>query len=206
MPGRFRPLQPPALDATTSIPTRPRPFASGPTLSCTGYSPGTDSGAVVWYFGGNFPAPTSSIAKEDIDMAGEQNSPAGPDLALGVSLKDFKNDTLHGHVGDEEVLLARAGSEIFAIDAYCSDYHGPLDDGLVVGASVRCPWHHACFDLRTGEAARPPALSPLSVWKVEQEGGRIFVRQRLEQSPPKRVSANAPRRIVIVGSGAAGFA
>jgi len=139
-------------------------------------------------------------------MAETQNSPAGPDLALGVAPGDFKNEMLLGHVGDEEVLLVRSGSEIFAIDAYCSHYHGPLADGLVVGASVRCPWHHACFDLRTGEAARPPALSPLSVWKVEQEGGRIFVRQKLEQSPPKRVPANAPRRIVIVGGGAAGFA
>jgi NADPH-dependent 2,4-dienoyl-CoA reductase/sulfur reductase-like enzyme/nitrite reductase/ring-hydroxylating ferredoxin subunit len=140
-------------------------------------------------------------------MAGEQNSPAGPDLALGVSLKDFKNDTLHGHVGDEEVLLARAGSEIFAIDAHCSHYHGPLADGLVVGTSVRCPWHHACFDLRTGEATCPPALSPLSVWQVEQEGGRIFVRRKLDQpQPAKKAPAGAPGRIVIVGGGAAGFA
>ena len=68
------------------------------------------------------------------------------------------------------------GPEFFAIDAHCSHYHGPLAEGLVVGASVRCPWHHACFDLRTGEATRAPALSPLSVWQVEQEGGRIFVR------------------------------
>jgi NADPH-dependent 2,4-dienoyl-CoA reductase/sulfur reductase-like enzyme/nitrite reductase/ring-hydroxylating ferredoxin subunit len=139
-------------------------------------------------------------------MAEAQNPPAGPDLALGVAAGDFKNNMLLGHVGDEEVLLVRSGSEIFAIDAHCSHYHGPLAEGIVVGASVRCPWHHACFDLRSGEAARPPALSPLSVWKVEQEGDRIFVRQKLEESPRKRVPADAPRRIVIVGGGAAGFA
>ena len=140
-------------------------------------------------------------------MAEDQNPPAGPDLALGVAAGDFKNDMLVGHVGDEEVLLVRSGSEIFAIDAHCSHYHGPLADGLVVGASVRCPWHHACFDLRTGEATRAPALSPLSVWKVEQEGGRIFVRTRKDQPQrPKTAPADAPRRIVIVGGGAAGFA
>ena len=139
-------------------------------------------------------------------MAEAQNSPAGPDLALGVDTSAFKNDTLVGHVGDQEVLLVRSGSAIFAIDAHCSHYHGPLADGLVVGASVRCPWHHACFDLRTGEAARPPALAPLSVWKVEQESGRIFVRQKLEQPPRKQAPPNAPRRIVIIGGGAAGFA
>ena len=140
-------------------------------------------------------------------MAGEQNPPAGSDLAQGVSPKDFKNDMLLGHVGDEEVLLARAGSEIFAVDAHCSHYHGPLVDGLVVGHSVRCPWHHACFDLRTGEATRAPALSPLSVWQVEQEDGRIFVRRKLDQpQPAKKAPADAPNRIVIVGGGAAGFA
>lgn len=140
-------------------------------------------------------------------MAEEQSPPAGPDLALGVSASDFKNDMLLGHVGDQDVLLVRAGSEYFAIDAHCSHYHGPLADGLVVGTSVRCPWHHACFDLRTGEAVRAPALSPLSVWKVEQEDGRIFVRTKKDQpQPAKKPPADAPRRIVIVGGGAAGFA
>ncbi len=120
-------------------------------------------------------------------MAEDQNPPAGPDLALGVAVGDFKNDMLVGHVGDQEVLLVRAESEIFAIDAHCSHYHGPLAEGLVVGASVRCPWHHACFDLRTGEAIRAPALSPLSVWRVEQEGGRIFVRgSRIGRNRRKR--------------------
>jgi NADPH-dependent 2,4-dienoyl-CoA reductase/sulfur reductase-like enzyme/nitrite reductase/ring-hydroxylating ferredoxin subunit len=147
------------------------------------------------------------MAEEDNQMAEDQNPPAGPDLAQGVAAGDFRNDMLAGHVGDQEVLLVRSGSEIFAIDAHCSHYHGPLADGLVVDASVRCPWHHACFDLRTGEATRVPALSPLSVWKVEQEGGRIFVRTRKDQpQPTKKAPADAPRRIVIVGGGAAGFA
>lgn len=140
-------------------------------------------------------------------MAEAQSPPAGPDLALGVAVSDFKNDMLLGHVGAEEVLLVRAAASFFAIDAHCSHYHGPLADGFVVGESLRCPWHHACFNLRTGEATRAPALSPLSAWKVEQEGGRIFVRNKLDQSRPiKKAPADAPRRIVIVGGGAAGFA
>src|SRR3569833_2078945 len=90
-------------------------------------------------------------------MAEEQAQPTGPDLTQGVPLHDFTGDTLLGHVGDESIVLVRSGSEIFAIDAHCSHYHGPLAEGLVVGATVRCPWHHACFDLRTGEATRAPA-------------------------------------------------
>src|SRR6516162_9354355 len=140
-------------------------------------------------------------------MADDHNAPSGPDLTQGVAPGDFKNDMLLGHVGDQDVLLVRSSADIFAIDAHCSHYHGPLADGLVVGASVRCPWHHACFDLRTGEAVRAPALSSLAVWTVELEGGRIFVRQKKEQpQPAKRAPADAPRRMMIVGGGAAGFA
>src|ERR1700744_889025 len=140
-------------------------------------------------------------------MAEQQADPSGPDLAQGASLSEFTGETFLGHVGDQDVLLVRAGSEIFAIDAHCSHYHGPLAEGLVVGDSIRCPWHHACFDLRTGEAARAPALSPLAVWQVEHEGDRIFVRRKREQPKPRvKPIAEAPDRIVIVGGGAAGFA
>jgi NADPH-dependent 2,4-dienoyl-CoA reductase/sulfur reductase-like enzyme/nitrite reductase/ring-hydroxylating ferredoxin subunit len=140
-------------------------------------------------------------------MADQQTGPSGPDLAQGVASSEFTGETLPGHVGEQDVLLVRAGSEIFAIDAHCSHYHGPLADGLVVGDSIRCPWHHACFDLRSGEATRAPALNPLSVWQVEHEGDRIVVRQKREQPAPRRTAGvAAPDKIVIVGGGAAGFA
>src|SRR5258705_8106577 len=139
-------------------------------------------------------------------MADQQAPPTGPDLSQGVALSEFSGATLLGHVGDEDVLLVRSGAEIFAIDAHCSHYHGPLAEGLVDGESIRCPWHHACFDLRTGEAARAPALNPVAVWKVEHEADRIFVRRKREQ--PKahvRGPLEAPAKIVIIGGGAAGF-
>src|ERR1700732_3865480 len=141
-------------------------------------------------------------------MADQQAAPAGPDLSQGVALTEFSGTILLGHVGDEDVLLVRSGSEIFAIDAHCSHYHGPLAEGLVTGASVRCPWHHACFDLRTGEAARAPALSPIDCWTVEERGGRIFVMHKRDQPKPRAMAAKAdtPNKIVIVGGGAAGLA
>src|SRR6266852_3081325 len=140
-------------------------------------------------------------------MADQEALPAGPDLTLGIELSEFIGETLLGHVGGEDVLLVRSGSDIFAIDAHCSHYHGPLAEGLVVGESIRCPWHHACFDLRTGEAARAPALNPLTVWRVERDGERILVRQqRAQQKPRGKGPIGAPGKIVIVGGGAAGFA
>ncbi len=140
-------------------------------------------------------------------MADQQAPPAGPDLSQGVALSEFSGATLLGHVGDEDVLLVRSGSGVFAIDAHCSHYHGPLAEGLADGESIRCPWHHACFDLRTGEAARAPALNSIAVWKVEHEGDRIFVRQKREQPKPRvKGAVDAPGRIVIVGGGAGGSA
>ena len=83
----------------------------------------------------------------------EDKKPSGPDLTKGVSLSEFKDSKLLGHVGEEDVLLVQAGGEIFAIEPSCSHYHGPLAEGLVVGDTIRCPWHHACFSLRS--ARRP---------------------------------------------------
>jgi NADPH-dependent 2,4-dienoyl-CoA reductase/sulfur reductase-like enzyme/nitrite reductase/ring-hydroxylating ferredoxin subunit len=140
-------------------------------------------------------------------MADQKAAPAGPDLSKGVALSEFSGNMLLGHVGDEEVHLVRSGSEIFAIDAHCSHYHGPLAEGVVDGESIHCPWHHACFDLRTGEATCAPAFNTLSVWKVEQERDRIVVRQKREQPKPRvKGVVDAPSQIVIVGGGAAGFA
>jgi NADPH-dependent 2,4-dienoyl-CoA reductase/sulfur reductase-like enzyme/nitrite reductase/ring-hydroxylating ferredoxin subunit len=114
-----------------------------------------------------------------------------------------------GHVGDDAVLVAHRGEEFFAIGATCSHYGGPLAEGLMVGDTVRCPWHHACFSLRTGEAVAAPAFNPMSSWRVEQRDGKVFVRDKIEpldertRSKPQR---EQPGRIVIVGGGAAGFA
>ncbi|MDA9425379.1 FAD-dependent oxidoreductase [Bradyrhizobium sp. CCBAU 53380] len=138
----------------------------------------------------------------------EKRKPSGPDLTKGVSLTDFKEAKLLGHVGEEDVLLVQAGSEIFAIEPACSHYHGPLAEGLVVGDTIRCPWHHACFSLRSGEATRPPALNALAVWEVMRDRDKIIVQRRREAPKPSaaRRSAPTPDKFVIVGGGAAGFA
>lgn len=137
----------------------------------------------------------------------DESKPSGPDLTQGVPIAALANGTFVGHVGDQDVLLAKAGSEIFALDAYCTHYHGPLVEGLVVGATIRCPLHHACFDLRSGEALHAPATAPLSQWRVEEKDGRIFVREkRTAESPVRAADTGAPQNIVIVGGGAAGYA
>jgi len=133
--------------------------------------------------------------------------PSGPDLARGVTLSQFEDDKLLGHVGEEAVLLVRRGDQIFAIGALCTHYHGPLAEGLLAAGTVHCPWHHACFDLATGEALHAPAIDPLSCWAVEQRGGKIFVGEKRDAKPKgKSLAKNPPDHIVILGGGAAGFA
>ncbi|MGH6664868.1 MAG: FAD-dependent oxidoreductase [Pseudolabrys sp.] len=139
-------------------------------------------------------------------MAQDDKKPSGPDLAQGIPATDLGDGAmLTGHVGDDEVLLVRRGGKVSALAAHCTHYHGPLADGLVVGNTIRCPWHHACFDLATGEALAAPALSPLTCWQVEERGGKIIVGAKIEQPSPKKIGSPA-ERIVIVGGGAAGFA
>jgi len=141
-------------------------------------------------------------------VAEENTEPTGPDLTKGIPLSSLPEDTmLVGHVGGEEVLLVRRNTDVFALSAHCTHYHGPLADGLVVDGTIRCPWHHACFDLRSGEALRAPAFEPLACWKVEQQDGSIFVRERLPKpSPNLRSPPKTPGKVVIAGGGAAGFA
>ena len=112
---------------------------------------------------------------------------SGPDLTLGLAQSDIADGArLLGHVGEEEVLLVRNGGEFFAVSAHCTHYHGPLAEGLVVGNTIRCPWHHACFDLRTGEALQAPAFDPLSYWKAVLRDGRVYVSNKKSQSSRRR--------------------
>jgi 3-phenylpropionate/trans-cinnamate dioxygenase ferredoxin reductase subunit len=141
-------------------------------------------------------------------MAEAPSQPAGPDLAQGVPLSDLADGAmLQGQVDGEAVLLVRRGDELFAIGAHCTHYGAPLVEGLLIDDTVRCPWHHACFSLRTGRPIRPPALNDLKRWIVQQRDGKAFVREAApEAQPPKLAAADLPESVVIVGGGAAGNA
>ena len=132
----------------------------------------------------------------------------GPDLTQGVPIDALADGKmLVGHVGEDPVLLARSGGEYFAIGTECTHYHGALADGLLVGDTVRCPLHHACFSLRTGEAVRAPAFDPVACWSVAIRSNKVFVLGKVEMtSTPAAVVSEGPQRVVIVGGGAAGFA
>ena len=128
----------------------------------------------------------------------------GPDLKLGVDLESLaENSPLLGHFEGEAVILVRQGSEIFAMGATCTHYSGPLSEGLVVGETIRCPWHHARFSLRTGEAEGAPALNPVTCFSVQNENGNVRIDRKRDVAFQVACPRN-PDSVVIIGAGAAG--
>jgi apoptosis-inducing factor 3 len=134
-----------------------------------------------------------------------------PDFKEGFPAQNIPDGGMvSGQFNGEDVILVRRGDEFFALGAFCTHYHGSLADGLIVGDAVRCPLHHACFNLRTGEALRAPALDPVSCWRVEKVNDKVLIREKLAAPNPKTKSAknskDLPASVVIVGGGAAGLA
>src|ERR1041385_7062665 len=139
-------------------------------------------------------------------MAEEPQDLEGPDFESGYDIdKVHDGGMLLGHAFGEAVLMARRGNELFAIGATCTHYGGPLAKGVMVDCRVDCPWHHARFDLRTGEAIAAPALNDVACYNVEKRGGRFFITGKIDKKP-ERKPKSSPKSVVIVGAGAAGGA
>ena len=132
-----------------------------------------------------------------------------PDFSDGYPIQDIGDGAIvSGRVGEQSVILVRRGQEFFAVGAACTHYHAPLANGLLVEDTVRCPMHHACFSLRTGEALRAPALDPIDTWRVEMLADKVYVREKLTPSsrPSGAHCSSDPSSVVIVGGGAAAVA
>ncbi len=141
-------------------------------------------------------------------MGGGAKELSGPDLAVGVAFDTLApGKPLLGHAGGEAIVVVRLGDEAHAIGASCTHYGGPLAEGLVVGDTIRCPWHHACFSLRTGAAIGAPALADNACYETIRSGGLVQVRGKKESGTTTTKSATgAPSSVVIIGAGAAGAA
>src|SRR5881392_1261578 len=139
-------------------------------------------------------------------MAEASTELEGPNFETGCEIGNVPNGgMLLGHAFGEAVLVARQGRELFAIGATCTHYGGPLAKGLMVDCTVRCPWHHARFDLRTGEAIAAPALNNVTRYKIDKRGEQFFVAGKIDEKPVRKPKS-APANVVIVGAGAAGGA
>jgi NADPH-dependent 2,4-dienoyl-CoA reductase/sulfur reductase-like enzyme/nitrite reductase/ring-hydroxylating ferredoxin subunit len=115
-------------------------------------------------------------------------------------------------VGETRILLARVGARFHAVSATCPHYGAPLAEGALCGTRVVCPWHHAAFDVATGDMVEPPALDGLVRYDLRVEGDQVFVTVPEEASDRQTPAMAArdtgadARLFVILGAGAAGYA
>ena len=139
-------------------------------------------------------------------MAEASSELEGPDFEKGCETENVREgEMLLGHAFGEPVLVARRGNDLFAIGATCTHYGGPLAKGLMVDCTVHCPWHHARFDLRTGEAIAAPALNNVACYKIEKRGERFLVTGKIDKKAERRPKSSRAS-VVIIGAGAAGGA
>ena len=111
-------------------------------------------------------------------------------------------------VGETSLLLSNVEGEIHAVSGKCTHYGAPLADGALSGTQVICPWHHACFDVTTGDHLEPPGLNALQKFEVRTEGDDIFVTLPDEVEPQRKPTATGKSDdepvFVILGGGIAG--
>ncbi|MGB3800136.1 MAG: FAD-dependent oxidoreductase [Lewinella sp.] len=109
-----------------------------------------------------------------------------------LSLSQLPDGHLHKvKVGDYDVLLANLKGEIYAVENKCSHYQLPLDGGSLCEHRLRCPFHHACFDIRTGEQLEAPGMDGLPRFEVTIQDDQIHVSdQPVEKNGPEGLMGN----------------
>jgi len=113
---------------------------------------------------------------------------------------------------DQKILLVKIEGNIHAIGGLCPHYGAPLDEGILSGDRIVCPWHHAAYDARSGNLKEPPSLDALAHFEVRIDGEDVIVRvpEPFEGSRGPHMTKFDPeadkRTFVIIGTGAAGNA
>jgi NADPH-dependent 2,4-dienoyl-CoA reductase/sulfur reductase-like enzyme/nitrite reductase/ring-hydroxylating ferredoxin subunit len=128
-----------------------------------------------------------------------------PDLGAGIAQEALApGQMVEGTFEGASVLIARVDDRFYAIGGECTHYGAPLCEGLLRGKTVLCPWHHARFDLESGRATAPPALSGLKRYRVAVEAGRVRVLGLVPAASRPARPTRGLDSVVIVGAGAAG--
>ena len=114
-------------------------------------------------------------------------------------------------VNGKEILLARINGNFHAVGAHCTHYGAPLVEGVLSGERIICPWHHACFNITTGDLQEPPAFDALAHYEAKIENDQVIVRvpdDAQDRRTPQMAQRDTKdeRLFVIAGGGAAGYA
>ncbi|XP_043526107.1 apoptosis-inducing factor 3-like isoform X2 [Frieseomelitta varia] len=110
-----------------------------------------------------------------------------------------------------KVLLIKQKGELHAIGTKCTHYGALLHTGALGDGRVRCPWHGACFNIKTGDIEDYPGLDSLPCFQVNVDSSGLVrvkgkrkdlefnkrTKQMCEQDPSNQTT------VVIVGGGPA---
>lgn len=112
---------------------------------------------------------------------------------------------LRVQAGNEEMILIRQGDQVHAYQGNCPHEGAPLEEGVICGGLLVCPWHKAAFAVDEGAVCEPPALTGLRRYRAWVKDGEVWVDdQPMPKSEPPRHSD--ARTFVVIGAGAAGSA
>lgn len=113
---------------------------------------------------------------------------------------------------DQKILICRVNQSIYALSPFCPHYGAPLEEGILSGERIICPWHHACFNVKTGDLLEPPSNNALIRYEISVENDQVLVKipddQQSSRLPDmtRCISKSDERTFIIVGAGAAGYA
>lgn len=120
-------------------------------------------GDLVYNLGVNVPGrPGLSPPEEFIYVLDSSNLPPGGQRMVKA--------------GDLPVLLVRDDDgELHALEHWCTHAGAPLSEAEIENGVITCHWHGSQFCVDDGAPMRGPAATPLTVYAVREEAGRIMV-------------------------------
>jgi nitrite reductase/ring-hydroxylating ferredoxin subunit len=79
-------------------------------------------------------------------------------------------------VDTHQIAIFQIGAGLVAVENVCRHVGNPIDDGLVQGDCVTCPWHGWRYDLRTGDHLTMFGRRPgLRTYPLRLDGDDVLV-------------------------------
>ncbi len=79
------------------------------------------------------------------------------------------------HIKNKRIVIAKTENGFVAFDDRCTHKGGSLAGGAMMCGMVQCPWHGSQFDVQTGELKCGPAKEGIEIYKIMQQGDKVFL-------------------------------
>ncbi|KAF2170119.1 hypothetical protein M409DRAFT_19725 [Zasmidium cellare ATCC 36951] len=134
----------------------------------------------------------------------------------GLTSIDLKNGQLQEveveGIEEGKVLLAKVKDEVHALSAKCTHYGAPLAKGVLSGdGRLTCPWHGACWNVKTGDIEDAPAPDPLQKFEIVEKDGSVYIKgeeaaiKANRRNMSIKCQAKGNDQVVVVGRGSGAF-